>query len=250
VAFFKENPDMNLLLGNPAAHKALDDWLFQFLQSLHSSQSYPLCAAEARRITESCTGQQPGTYCLFRPTWEDDWQRNRRVDPRWFYHIRKATYVVEGEEREGIIEDNEDSNEALYTVGTKLVPFVLAQAPYSQQKYRKELEDALSEYLEPLGYPVTKHPDGPEDGRWLWWDGEHYPIPEGQAYRIVDFMWHRETASFYHLIRKTFKSSGSNEAVSTAVNRVNNALRGIPGFPWKLTTSGVNRMIKKIERNP
>jgi hypothetical protein len=158
---------MDLLLGSPTALQTLNDRLFDFLQLLRSSQSYPLCVAEAREIIEFNTGQQPGSYCLFSPKWQDDWEANHRVDPRWFYHIRKVNYVVDGEDREGFIEDNKDSNEARYTVATKLVPFVRAQAPYSQQKCKKELEDALSEYLEPLGYPVTKHPDGPEDGRWL-----------------------------------------------------------------------------------
>jgi hypothetical protein len=242
---------MDLLLGNPTALQALNDWLFKFLQLLRSSQSYSLCAAEGRKIIESVTGQQPGSYCLFSPTWEDDWETNRRVDRRCFYHIRKVNYVVNGEEREGFIEDNKDSNEARYTVATKLVPFVRAQAPYSQQEYRKELEDALSEYLEPLGYPVTKHPDGPEAGRWLWWDGKRHPIRTRQVYLIVDFMWDKDAAPFDDLIDNAFASNVANHSVTTAVSRVNDALRvTIPGFPWLLHANCVERIVTKTERNP
>src|SRR5262249_27442287 len=48
------------------------------------------------------------------------------------------------------------------------------------------------------------HPDGPEGGRWLWWKGKRHDIPAGVAYRMIEFMWNRDSASYDELVGKVF----------------------------------------------
>lgn len=165
---------MVLLLRNPDAHKTLDHKLYEFLQSLRRSQPYAPCATEAREIIkfatppppppppradearktiESDTGQQPDSYHLIRPTWEDeeratyetstnhlirptwedDWKGNRRVLTAWFDDS------VCGKEM----------SDALHAVFTEIVRFVLdATTAYRREKYKNQLIERLDDYLD------------------------------------------------------------------------------------------------------
>jgi hypothetical protein len=92
----------------------------------------------------------------------------------------------------------------------------------------------------------TKPPDGLEGGRWLWWKGTRYDVPQGTAYRLLDYMWGRDSASYDNLEdEKVFESSVTPQTIRTYTNRANNALP--PGFPWRLSTDAVNRQLTKVE---
>lgn len=230
-----EEIDVKLLLHHPEEHARVDEKLLTLLQMLHGSQPYETCAGKARKIIESVTWNQggkdyqDGKGYLIRPTWETDrFKGNRCVMTAWF----------DGRECGNEIAD------ALHAAITEMVRFILdAKTPYAQQECRNQLIKTLSLYLEMRGKDVTKHPDGPEGGRMLWWNGKSHKFPKGQRYDILAFMWGCDYAPFGEIIDYAFKGSVSNSTMTTAVNRVNDALRGIPDFPRKLATDCVNRFV-------
>jgi hypothetical protein len=93
--------------------------------------------------------------------------------------------------------------------------------------------------------PVT-HPDGPDGGRWVWWGNKRYDVPQGVVYRMIEFMWTRDRAS-YDLLEdeEVFESTVAPQTVRSSVNKVNNALPS--GFPWRLSADSVSRRLTKID---
>jgi hypothetical protein len=88
------------------------------------------------------------------------------------------------------------------------------------------------------------HPDGPEGGRWLWWKNKRYNIPQGIVYRLIEFMWDRDAASYDALEDAQVVGSVAPQTIRSYANKSNNALP--PGFPWRLSTDSVNRQLTKV----
>jgi hypothetical protein len=101
---------------------------------------------------------------------------------------------------------------------------------------------------ENLPEPTTQerlHPDGPEGGRWIWWQNKRYDVPKGNVYRIIAYMWNRDSASYDELENATvFESSVAPQTVRSYANKVNNALP--PGIPWRLSANSTNRQLTKV----
>jgi hypothetical protein len=87
--------------------------------------------------------------------------------------------------------------------------------------------------------------DGPEGGRWLWWKGKRYDIPTGNVYRLLEFMWNRDSASYDALSGPVFDSPVEPGTIRSYANKAHNALKAA-GVPWRLKTDSVNRYLTKI----
>ncbi len=87
------------------------------------------------------------------------------------------------------------------------------------------------------------HPDGPEGGRWVWWKGEKHKVPKGHVYRLIEFMWNRQSAHYNDLDDEVFRRSMAPATVRSYANKVKTALP--PGVPWRLVTDSVARCLTK-----
>jgi hypothetical protein len=93
--------------------------------------------------------------------------------------------------------------------------------------------------------PTETHSDGLEGGRWLWWKGKRYNIPKGTVYRLLEFMWNRDSASYEALEQNdVFESSVLPQTVRSYVNKANTALPS--GFPWRLSSDANARQLTKL----
>jgi hypothetical protein len=95
--------------------------------------------------------------------------------------------------------------------------------------------------------PVTDitHPDGPEGGRWVWWNNKRYDVPQGTVYRLLEHMWGRDSASYDSLEdAKVIESAVAPQTVRSYANKANNALP--VGFPWRLATDSNARQLTKL----
>jgi hypothetical protein len=90
----------------------------------------------------------------------------------------------------------------------------------------------------------TARVDGLEGGRWLIWKNKQHKIPQGTIYRLLAFMWDRNSAGYESLNGDVFDSEVSSATIRSYANKANNALP--PGFPWRLSTDAVNRYLTKI----
>jgi hypothetical protein len=89
------------------------------------------------------------------------------------------------------------------------------------------------------------HADGLEGGRWLWWENVRHDVPKGTVYRLLEFMWNRDSARYGALnAARVFDSEPSPQTIRSYTNKANNALP--PGFPWKLSTDATNRQMTKV----
>jgi hypothetical protein len=99
--------------------------------------------------------------------------------------------------------------------------------------------------------PSGPRPNGLEGGRWLWWDNQCHPIPKGTVYRLIEYMWSRDSASYAALEDGgVFESSVAPGTVRSYANKVKNALPS--GFPWQLSADAVGRRLtkKKYRQGP
>jgi hypothetical protein len=87
-------------------------------------------------------------------------------------------------------------------------------------------------------------PDGPEGGRWLWWKNKRCDIPKGNVYKLLEFMWDRDSASYDNLIGPVFADPVEPQTIRSYANKLKNALPS--GFPWRLSTNAVNRQLTKV----
>lgn len=88
------------------------------------------------------------------------------------------------------------------------------------------------------------HPDGMEGGRWLWWKNKRYDVSQGVVYRMLDYMWDWDSASYDDLEdAQVFDSAVAPQTVRSYTNKANNALPS--GFPWRLSTNSVCRQLTK-----
>src|SRR5262249_42513346 len=97
--------------------------------------------------------------------------------------------------------------------------------------------------------PVQGQPgrrsDGLDGGRWLWWQNVKREVPKGTVYRLLAYMWDRESDSYDDLeTDRVFESTVAPQTVRSYANKANNALP--KGFPWRLSADSVNRQLTKI----
>ena len=90
----------------------------------------------------------------------------------------------------------------------------------------------------------AERPDGVEGGCWLWWAGKRHDIPKGNVYKLVAFMWVRNSAAYDDLIGQVFDDPVEAQTNRSLVHKVNKALSRI-GIPWKLSADSVSRQISK-----
>jgi hypothetical protein len=93
----------------------------------------------------------------------------------------------------------------------------------------------------------TVHPDGLEGGRWLWWNGKRFDVPIGTIYRLLDYMWKRDFASYDSLNAEVFDSPVKPQTVRSYANKANNALP--QGSLWRLSANSNNRQLTKVLRS-
>ncbi len=89
--------------------------------------------------------------------------------------------------------------------------------------------------------------DGPEGGRWLWWQGQRYDVPAGRVYSLIAFFWNRETASFDELMGAggaVWPDPVTPQTVTSACHRVQTSLPA--GFPWRLSVDSASRTVAKV----
>jgi hypothetical protein len=92
---------------------------------------------------------------------------------------------------------------------------------------------------------VNENADGPEAGCWLRWKNQRHDVPKGVVYRLIEYMWKRDSASYDELDGPVFE--GGDVLPSTVrgrVSDVNKVLKKI-GIPWKLKTDATSRHLTK-----
>lgn len=97
--------------------------------------------------------------------------------------------------------------------------------------------------------PSPEHNDGPMGGRWLWYKGSRHPIPGGVTYRLLDYFWNRDYASYDSLwaapAYPVFDDPVSAQTIRSRASDLNKILRRI-GIPWLLRCNSPNRFLAKI----
>jgi hypothetical protein len=88
------------------------------------------------------------------------------------------------------------------------------------------------------------HPDGPEGGRWIWWKNKRYNVPIGNVYRLIEYIWNRDSARYDDLIGPVFDDPVEPQTIRSYANKVKKALP--TGFPWRLSTNSVSRQLTKV----
>jgi hypothetical protein len=82
----------------------------------------------------------------------------------------------------------------------------------------------------------TPHPDGPEAPHWMWLTGIRHRIESPQAWKLLNFFWNRDAATFDELSGpepgKIWPDPVQDSALTSAANRFQNAMPS--GFPFKL----------------
>jgi hypothetical protein len=95
------------------------------------------------------------------------------------------------------------------------------------------------------GVPGSKpHPDGLEGGRWLWWQNKRHDVPQGTVYRLLAYMWNRDSASYDALEEaNVLESAVAPQTIRSYANKANNVLPS--GIPWRLSTDSESRQLTK-----
>ena len=90
--------------------------------------------------------------------------------------------------------------------------------------------------------------DGPEGGCWLWWEGQRHLIPKDVVFRLIDFMWNRDSARYDALKGPVFEEEVLTQTISARTSQVNKKLQKI-GIPWTLTSDARTRHITKRQQS-
>jgi hypothetical protein len=107
---------------------------------------------------------------------------------------------------------------------------------------------AQDEVAAPAGrVDPTSHPDGPEAGCWLWWKNKRHDIPKGVVYRLVEYMWGRESASYDDLDGPVFEQSFQPGTLRGRCCEANKVLKKV-GVPWRLCPDSEARQVTKQPR--
>lgn len=78
------------------------------------------------------------------------------------------------------------------------------------------------------------HADGPACGCYFWWSGVCYDIPKGVCYRLLEFMWGRDSARFDDLDGTVFEDGFESDTLHRLNTVANRALARIPGMTRRL----------------
>jgi hypothetical protein len=105
-----------------------------------------------------------------------------------------------------------------------------------------------SEQQEPPPPPDESHPDGLDDDGLLWWENEPHKVPAGNVYRLLKYMWGRDSASYDSLVTdKVFRTEQQPQSINSWAYKANQALP--PGVPWRLSSNSVDLVLTKVARN-
>ena len=89
------------------------------------------------------------------------------------------------------------------------------------------------------------HTDGPDGGRWLWWKNRRHDVPRGTVYRLLAYMWGRDSANYDDLFdAEVFDTVVQPQTVRSYANKANTALP--TGFPWRLSADSETRQLTKV----
>jgi hypothetical protein len=184
-------------------------------------------ASAARQFINQQVGG-PGTPGLYYPRWEDVFTRNGTVMPA----------LPSG----AMVRPDAQLREPLARLAERLV--ALVKDP--RQGRLNAAVKACEEFLEALGVdPVPSN--GPEGGRWVRWMGKRCPIPKGIVYRMVDYFWNRDSATYDELEGPVFENPVAPQTIRSWVNKVNTSLMPI-GVPWRLSADSNTRHVTKQPR--
>jgi hypothetical protein len=89
------------------------------------------------------------------------------------------------------------------------------------------------------------HPDGPDGGCWLWWQGTKHDIPKGVVYRLLAFMWEKDQANYETLERHVFDLEVKEGTIRARASDVNKKVLEPIGVPWRLSADSSNRYLTK-----
>lgn len=71
-----------------------------------------------------------------------------------------------------------------------------------------------------------RKPDGPEGGCWLWWKGKRHDVPKGVVYRLLAFMWKKDSVTYDDLKKPVFDdTSVAPSTIRGRVCEVNKSLK-------------------------
>jgi hypothetical protein len=89
------------------------------------------------------------------------------------------------------------------------------------------------------------HKDGPEGGRWVWWQGKQHNVPTGTAYRLIAHMWTRDFAKYDDLFNGTvYEDTVQPDSIRGDVSKLNKRLKRI-GITWCLCCDSRGRTVTK-----
>jgi hypothetical protein len=117
------------------------------------------------------------------------------------------------------------------------------QATASRSELPKTPSPASTNVPTDLQEPPA-HPDGVEGGCWIWWRGQRHDIPKGNGYKLLAFMWARDSVAYDDLIGPVFDDPVEPQTIRSLANKANNAMRKV-GIPWKFSTDSTTRHITK-----
>lgn len=109
----------------------------------------------------------------------------------------------------------------------------------------RTIASGLTSPVPPVDENNGSRPDGLEGGRWLWWRNEKHDVSKGVVYRLLAYMWNRDSARYDDLEdAKVFDSAVAPQTIRSYANKANKALPS--GFPWRLSTDSSSRCLTKI----
>jgi hypothetical protein len=94
----------------------------------------------------------------------------------------------------------------------------------------------------------ARHADGPEGGHWLWWKNKRHDVPQGTIYRLLAYMWKRDSASYDALYAPpgypVYDDPVVNQTIRSDASALNKVLKS-SGVSWRLSCNSTTRHITK-----
>jgi hypothetical protein len=121
-------------------------------------------------------------------------------------------------------------------------PPIETRGPMTRAGCRADLEDVLQHLRRNLS--AAPRPDGVEGGCWLWWQGHRHNIPKGNVYKLLAFMWGRDSAGYDALEGPVFDDPVQPQTIRSLANKLNKVLKKV-GVPWRLSADSTLRQLTK-----
>jgi hypothetical protein len=86
--------------------------------------------------------------------------------------------------------------------------------------------------------------DGPEGGCWVWWRGKRHDVPKGVVYRMIEYMWSRDYATYDDLERDVFDGPIECQTIRSTCSKAKKVLEKL-GVPWRLAADSASRHVRK-----